>query len=90
MTGIVGDDMCGSDHKKMGGTDAAKCAADCAKSMGAKYALVVGSDEYVLSDQKAGVKWVGKKVTVTGDVTTTGTGKDTVKSINVKSVTAAK
>jgi hypothetical protein len=90
LTGVVGDDMCGMDHTKMGGTDAAKCAAECAKGMGAKYSLVVGADQYVLSDQAAGVKYIGKKVTVTGDVTTTGTGKDTVKTLKVTKIAAAK
>ena len=80
LTGVVGDDMCGMDHKKMGGTDAAKCAAECAKGMGAKYSLVVGTDQYLLSDQAAGVKYIGKKVTVTGDVTTTGAASKDTKS----------
>ena len=90
LTGIVGEDMCGADHKKMGSTDAAKCAADCAKSMGAKYSLIVGTDQYVLSDQAAGAKYIGKTVKVTGDVTTSGTGKDEVKSLKVKSIAPAK
>ncbi len=90
FTGVVGDDMCGTDHQKMGGTDAAKCAAECAKGMGAKYSLVVGTDTYVLTDQAAAAKYAGKKVTVTGDVTTTGAGKETVKSLKVKSIAAAK
>jgi len=82
--------MCGSDHTKMGGTDAAKCAAECAKGMGAKYSLVVGADQYVLSDQAAGAKYIGKKVTITGDVSTSGTGKDEVKSLKIKSIAPAK
>jgi hypothetical protein len=90
FTGVVGDDMCGTDHKKMGGTDAAKCAAECAKGMGAKYSLIVGADTYVLSDQTGAAKYAGKKVTVTGDVTTAGAGKDIVKSLKVKSIAAAK
>ncbi len=90
LTGIVGDDMCGTDHKKMGGTDPAKCAAECAKEMGAKYSLVVGADTYVLSDQAAAAKYIGKKVTVTGDVTTSGSGKEIVKSLKIKSIAPAK
>ena len=66
FTGIVQDDMCGGDHKKMGGTDAANCTAECIKEMGAKYALVVDHDVYVLSDQKQAAKYANKKVTVTG------------------------
>ena len=66
LTGIVGDDMCNGDHKTMGGTDAVKCTAECIGTMHAKYALWVGKDSYVLSDQKKPAQYVGKKVTVTG------------------------
>jgi hypothetical protein len=89
FTGIVGDDMCQGDHKNMGGTDAAKCTAECIKSMKAKYALWVGKDTYVLSDQKTPAKFVGKKVTVTGTVTLP-TGKDTDKVLQVQSIAPAK
>ena len=90
LTGVVGDDMCSGDHKKMGGTDAMKCTMDCVKSMGAKYALIVGDDVYELSDQKAGAKYTGKKVTVKGEVTSTTNGTVTVKTLHVKSIAAAK
>jgi len=90
LTGVVGDDMCSGDHKKMGGTDAVKCTMDCVKSMGAKYALVVGDDVYELSDQKAAAKYTGKKVTVQGEVTSATTGTLTVKTLQVKSIAAAK
>lgn len=69
-TGTIEDDMCGGDHKHMGGTDAAKCTAECVKSMGAKYALItdVGGkkEAYVLSDQKKAAKFANKNVSVTG------------------------
>src|SRR2546430_1912229 len=81
-TGIIDDDMCSGDHKKMGGTDAAKCTAECVKSMGGKYALLVGKDAYVLSDQKTPEKYAGKKVTVTGTLN----GKE----LQVKSIAPAK
>jgi hypothetical protein len=90
LTGVVGDDMCGGDHKRMGGTDAMKCTEECVKSMGAKLALIVGSDVYEFSDQKKAAKFIGKKVTVKGEVTTSTEGKMTVKSIEAKSISAAK
>ncbi|MGD1070814.1 MAG: hypothetical protein ABSB15_11795 [Bryobacteraceae bacterium] len=89
FTGIVGDDMCRGDHKTMGGTDAAKCTAECIKSMKAKYALWVGKDVYVLSDQTTPAKFAGKKVTITGTVTLP-TGKDADKILLVKSIAPAK
>ena len=52
FTGVIGDDMCKGDHKSMGGTDPAKCTQECVSGMHAKYALWVGKDSYVLSDQK--------------------------------------
>jgi hypothetical protein len=88
FTGIVGDDMCGGDHKAMGGTDPAKCTAECVQSMKAKYALWVGKDVYVLSDQKTPAKYAGKKVTVTGTVVPPA-GKDAAKVLQVKSIAPA-
>jgi hypothetical protein len=90
LTGIVGDEMCAGDHKKMGGTDSAKCMAECVKEMGAKYALIVGGDAYVLSDQAAAAKFAGKKATVTGEVTSVTTGNMTEKTLTVKSIVPAK
>jgi len=82
--------MCAGDHKRMGGTDAMKCTAECVKGMGAKYALIVGTDVYEFADQKKAAKFVGKKVTVEGEVNTTTTGKNTVKTINAKSISPTK
>jgi hypothetical protein len=90
FTGTIGEDMCGSDHKHMGGTDPMKCTADCVKTMGAKYALIVGTDAYVLSDQKKAAKFIGKKVTVTGDLVTSTAGAAVSKSLTVKSISPAK
>jgi hypothetical protein len=70
-TGTIGDDMCKGDHKAMGGTDPARCVAECVKGMGAKYTLWADKNIYVLSDQKAAAKYAGKKVTVTGVLTGT-------------------
>lgn len=90
LTGVVGDDMCAGDHKKMGGTDAMKCTEECVKEMHAKYALIVGTDAYELADQKAAAKYAGKKVTVTGEVTSTTEGKVTTKTLNAKYIKPAK
>jgi hypothetical protein len=90
LTGVVGDDMCAGDHKRMGGTDSMKCTAECVKGMGAKYALIVGSDVYEFADQQKAAKFIGKKVTVKGDVTSSTEGKITVKKIQAQSISAAK
>ena len=82
LTGTIGDDMCEGDHKAMNGTDPAKCTAECVKGMHAKYALWVGKDVYVLSDQKKPAQFAGKQVTVTGTLN----GKE----LQVKSIKAAK
>ena len=82
LTGVVGDDMCNGDHAAMHSTDAVKCTTQCVQSMHAKYALWLGKDVYILSDQKAAAKFAGKTVAVTGEVN----GKD----IAVKSIKAAK
>ena len=65
-TGTITDDMCGADHKAMGGTDAAKCTIECVKTMHAKYALQSGDKTWILSDQKTPEQYAGKKVVVTG------------------------
>lgn len=72
-TGTVTDDMCAGNHAAMGGKDPVKCASECVRDMGAKYAILVTADVahpvyYVLSDQLSGAKYSGKKVVVTGKV----------------------
>ena len=82
FTGTVGDDMCKGDHATMQGTDPVKCTRECVKQMGARYALWVDQNVYILSDQAGAAKFAGKKVTVTGDLVE--------KRITVKSIKAAK
>jgi hypothetical protein len=90
LTGVVGDDMCSGDHKRMGGTDAMKCTRECVNDMHAKYALIVGADVYEFADQKAAARYIGRKVTVKGNVTSTTEGKVTTKSLQAKSISAAR
>jgi hypothetical protein len=89
-TGTIGDDMCDGDHKTMDGTDPAKCTTDCVRKMHSKYALWVGKEVYVLSDQKAPEQYAGKKVKVVGTLSTEGVGKDKVTTLAVKSIAPAK
>ena len=81
FTGVISDDMCGSNHKMMNVKPDSKCVTDCGK-MGSKYILLAGANVYQLSDQKAAEKFPAKKVTVTG--TLDG------KTINVDSIAPAK
>ncbi len=65
--GVIGDTMCKVDHKAMGSTDAAKCTRDCVgDGKTYKFALVVGKDAYLLSDQASPARFAGQKVKVTG------------------------
>ena len=66
FTGTITDDMCAKDHATMKMGSDAKCAAECVKTMNAKYALSDGTNLYILSDQKSPAKFAGQKVTVTG------------------------
>jgi Protein of unknown function (DUF5818) len=81
LTGVISDEMCGSDHKMMNVKPDSKCVTECVKA-GSKYALLSGSNVYVLSDQKTPEKFAGKKVTVTGTVDG--------KNIKVDSIAPAK
>ena len=79
FTGIVGDNMCKGDHANMQqGTTPEKCTRECVEEMGARYALWVGKDVYILSDPKSADKFAGRKVIVTGNLTG---DKLTVRSI---------
>ena len=80
-TGVISDEMCGSDHKMMNVKPDSKCVTECVK-MGSKYVLVSGSNVYVLSDQKGPEKYAGQKVAVTGSLNG--------KNLTVDSITAAK
>ena len=66
-TGVITDTMCGAKHT-MGITPDDKCTRECVKMdpSKTKYALLVGKDVYVLSDQKTPEKFAAQKVTVTG------------------------
>ena len=67
LTGVITDTMCGANHKAMGVSPDSKCVRECVKG-GSKYALLVGSDVYTLSDQQTPDKYAGAKVKVTGTV----------------------
>lgn len=67
FTGIITDTMCGAKHT-MGISPDEKCVRECVRMdpQKWKYALLVGSDLYVLSDQQAPEKFAARKVKVTG------------------------
>ncbi len=66
FTGVITDTMCGAKHA-MGITPDDKCVRECVKmDSKTKYALLVGKDVYVLSDQQTPEKFAAQKVTVTG------------------------
>lgn len=67
FTGVITDTMCGAKHS-MGITPDDKCVRECIKMDPKKwkYALLVGKDIYVLSDQQTPEKYAAQKVTVTG------------------------
>lgn len=88
FTGVVTDDMCAGNHAAMGGKNPVKCAAECTRTMGAKYALLINGDAahpvyYVLSDQLSGAKYSGKKVVVNGTL-------DPKNILQVSSISVAK
>jgi hypothetical protein len=66
-TGVITDTMCGAKHT-MGISPDAKCVKECMKMdpKNTKYALLVGKEVYVLSDQQTPEKFAAQKVTVTG------------------------
>ena len=65
FNGVITDTMCGANHKPMNVTPDSKCVLECVKH-GSKYALLVGNNVYVLSDQKTPAKFAAQKVKVTG------------------------
>jgi hypothetical protein len=65
FSGVITDTMCGANHKPMNVTPDSKCVLECVKH-GSKYALLVGNNVYVLSDQRAPEKFAAQKVKVTG------------------------
>jgi hypothetical protein len=68
FTGVITDTMCGANHAAMGVKPDAKCVRECVKSdpKSNKYALLVGNNVYVLSDQQTPEKFAAQKVIVTG------------------------
>lgn len=66
-TGVITETMCGARHT-MGISPDAKCVRDCIKMDPKKwkYALLVGNEMYVLSDQQTPEKFAAQKVKVTG------------------------
>ena len=67
FTGIITDTMCGAKHTMQISPDE-KCVRECVRMdpTKCKYALVVGSEVFVLSDQKTPENFAAKKVKVTG------------------------
>jgi hypothetical protein len=65
FVGVVTDTMCGADHKAMKISPDSKCVRECVRA-GAKYALLVGREVYVLSDQRTPERFAAQKVKVTG------------------------
>ena len=66
-TGIFTETMCGAKHT-MGISPDEKCVRECVRMDPKKwkYALLVGSNPYVLSDQQTPEKFAARKVKVTG------------------------
>jgi 3-methyladenine DNA glycosylase AlkD len=67
FTGVITDTMCGTKHT-MGIKPDDKCVRECVKMDPKKwkYALLVGNEMYVLSDQQTPEKFAAQKVKVTG------------------------
>jgi hypothetical protein len=86
FTGVITDSMCaytGHAAMKMGPTDA-DCTRACVEAHGAQFVLLDGKNVYMLSDQKTPDAFAGSKVTVTGTLDAK------TKTIQVKSIAAAK
>ncbi len=67
FTGVITDSMCGNNHAHMGIKPDSKCVRECVgDGKTYKYALLVGNNMYVLSDQQTPAKFAAEKVTVTG------------------------
>jgi len=65
--GTVTDTMCGANHQAMHVSPEDKCVRECVKhDRNTRYALLVGSKVYVLSDQQSPEKFAARKVKVTG------------------------
>ena len=86
FAGTITDSMCPEgDHTSMRmGSNDAECTLACVDAHGAEFVLYDGKDTYMLSDQKAPMKFAGQRVTVTGTLDAK------TKTIRVASITAAK
>jgi hypothetical protein len=86
FTGTITDSMCaraGHAQMRMGPTDA-ECTKACVLAHDAAYVLLVGRDVYNLSDQRAPEKFAGESVTVTGTL------DSKTRTIQVRSIAAAR
>ncbi|MBI3049784.1 MAG: hypothetical protein HYY76_15875 [Acidobacteria bacterium] len=86
FTGVITDDMCaytGHASMRMGPTDA-ECTRACVSAHNARYVLLDGKNVYGLSDQRTPEQFAGEKVRVTGTLDAK------TKTIQVKSISAAK
>lgn len=86
FTGVITDSECATgDHSRMRmGSDDAECARACVSAHGASFVLYTGKEVYALSDQQTPDKFAGQKVTVTGTLDAK------TKTIQVKTITAAR
>jgi hypothetical protein len=68
FTGVITDSMCGANHSMMNIKPDSKCVRECVKMdpKNTKYALLVGKEMYILSDQQTPEKFAAQKVNVTG------------------------
>ena len=86
FTGIITDDMCGKaghSQMRMGPTDA-ECTHCLHQCNGATYVLYDGKEVYTLSDQRTPEEFAAQRVRVTGTLDAK------TKTIQVKSIRAAK
>ena len=89
FTGFISDNMCGvSGHARMqmGPTDG-ECTTACIAAHGAEYVLVVGKNEYTLSDQKTPERFAGQRVRVVG---TLDARRKTIQVESIRPVTKAR
>lgn len=84
-TGTVTDTMCKRDHKPMNVAPDDKCVKECVgDGKTYKYALLVGTEIYTLSDQETPATFAGRRVVVTGVL------YEKTKILKVESIEAAR
>ena len=86
FTGVITDSECSTgDHSRMRmGSNDVECTRACVSAHGASFVLYSGKEIYALTDQQTPDTFAGQKVTVTGTLDAK------TKTIQVKSITAAK